>query len=100
MLAWALAPFAWGYTIAHFITGGYVNPAVRALANGLFAVYIVTTLVGLRVNMTEHGIRNPLKRLGWCVTWLCCMPVFSLMESASVAYALARPAKGSSVVRK
>ena len=100
MLAWALAPLAWGYTIAHLITGGYVNPLVRALANGSFAVYIVTTLAGLRVNMTEHGIRNPLKRFGWCVTWLCCMPVFSLMESVSVAYALARPATGFHVVRK
>jgi egghead protein (zeste-white 4 protein) len=100
MLAWALAPLVWGYTIAHFITGGYVDPVVRALANGSFAVYIVTTLVGLRVNMNEHGINNPLKRLGWCVTWLCCMPVFSLIESASVDYALARPATGFHVVRK
>lgn len=100
MLAWALAPLAWGYTIGHFITGGYVDPAVRALANGSFAVYIVTTLAGLRVNMNEHGIRNPLKRVGWCLTWLFCMPVFSLMESISVAYALARPATGFHVVRK
>jgi egghead protein (zeste-white 4 protein) len=100
MLAWALAPFAWGYTIAHFVTGGYVDPLVRALANGSFAVYIVTTLAGLRVNMTEHGIRNPLRRIGWCVTWLACMPMFSLMESVSVAYAIVKPARGFHVVRK
>lgn len=100
MAAWALAPFAWGYTIAHFITGGYVDPAVRALANGAFAVYIVTTLVGLRVNMDEHGIRSPLHRIGWCATWLACMPVFSLLESISVAYALASPARGFHVVKK
>jgi beta-1,4-mannosyltransferase len=100
MLAWALAPFAWGYTIAHFVTGGYVDPVVRALANGSFAVYVVTTLVGLRVNMTEHGIRNPLHRIGWCLTWLACMPVFSLLESVSVAYAIASPARGFHVVKK
>lgn len=100
MAAWALAPFAWGYTIAHFVTGGYVDPLVRALANGSFAVYIVTTIAGLRVNMDEHGIRSPLRRLGWCATWLACMPLFSLMESASVAYALARPARGFHVVKK
>jgi beta-1,4-mannosyltransferase len=100
MLAWALAPVTWGYTIAHFIVGGHVNPVVRALANGSFAVYVVTTLAGLRVNMAHHGIRNPLRRLGWCVMWLVCMPVFSLMESAGVAYAIARPAKGFHVVKK
>jgi hypothetical protein len=52
------------------------------------------------VNMTEHGIRNPLRRIGWCVTWLACMPMFSLMESVSVAYAIVKPARGFHVVRK
>jgi egghead protein (zeste-white 4 protein) len=100
MISWALAPFTWGYTVAHFITGGYVPPVVRALANVSFSVYIVTTIIGLRVNMTEHGIRNPLKRLGWCVTWILCLPLFSLMESISVAYAIVRPAGDFHVVRK
>ena len=100
MAAWALTPFAWVYTLAHFVVGGAIYPWIRLVANGSFAVYITTTFVGLKVNLTEHGIMAKRKRIGWFVTWLLLMPAFSLMESASVAYAIARPSKGFHVVRK
>jgi beta-1,4-mannosyltransferase len=100
MLAWASAPLALIYTIAHIATGGYVPPEIRVLANFSLAVYIATTLVGLRLNLREHGIRKILPRLGWALTWLACLPVFSTLESAAVAYAIARPAKSFYVVRK
>ncbi len=100
MAAWALAPIAWVYTLAHFAVGGYIEPWIRALANGSFAVYITTTLVGLRINLNEHGITGRVMRLGWCVAWLSLLPVFSLMESASVGYAIVRPSSRFHVVRK
>lgn len=100
MLAWASAPVAWVYTIGHFVDGGYISPWVRALANISLAVYVATTFVGLQVNMTEHGIKNPFQKIRWALTWLVCMPVFSLLESTAVAYAILRPAKTFHVVKK
>ena len=100
MAAWALAPFAWVYTIAHFALGGYVDPWIRLMANGSFAVYITTTLVGLRVNMTEHGFTGKGNRIRWCISWLALMPLFSLMESASVAFAIVKPSSKFHVVKK
>lgn len=99
-LLWGIAPVTMAYTIIHFITGGSVNPTVKALADGSFAVYIVTALAGLRANLTEHGIRTHVHRIAWALALIVCMPVFSLLESASVAYALAVPGKGFHVVKK
>jgi egghead protein (zeste-white 4 protein) len=100
MLAWASAPLAWIYTAGHLIDGGYINPAIRLLADFSLAVYVATTLIGLQLNMREHGIRGIAQKVRWALTWLACLPVFSLMESAAVAYAIVRPAKDFHVVRK
>lgn len=100
MLAWASAPFAWIYTIGHLIEGGYINPVVRALANLSLAVYVATTLIGLQLNMREHGMRSVAQKVRWALIWLVCLPVFSLMESIAVAFAIVRPAKDFHVVRK
>jgi beta-1,4-mannosyltransferase len=97
---WTVAPVAWIYTLAHFGVGGYIDPWVRAFANLSFAVYIVTTLVGLRVNMTEHGIRNPLRRAGITGLGLVMMPLFGLLESAAVLLAMIRPARTFQVISK
>ena len=100
MLAWASAPFAWIYTAAHLAAGGYVSPVIRVAADFSLAVYTVTTLIGLQLNMREHGIRGTAQKIRWAVTWLACLPVFSLLESTAVAYAIVRPAKDFHVVRK
>ncbi len=100
MLAWAAAPIAWAYTLVHFFLGGYISPEIRALANLSLGVYIATTLIGLRVNMKEHGITRFGRKIGWTLAWLACLPLFSLLESAAVARAIVRPAKGFHVVRK
>lgn len=100
MLAWACAPFAWLYTLGHLALGGYVSPEIRALANFSLAVYVATTLVGLRVNMREHGITKLAQKIRWSLTWLVCLPLFSLMESAAVARAIIRPARDFHVVKK
>jgi beta-1,4-mannosyltransferase len=97
---WMLAPVAWIYTLTHFGVGGYVDPWVRLFANVSFATYIATTLVGLRVNMTEHGITSLPRRAGLTLLWLVMMPAFGLMESAAVGYAVIRPARTFEVVTK
>jgi len=100
MLVWASAPFAWFYTIGHLIAGGYVGPDVRALANFSLAVYIATTLVGLRFNMKEHGIVKYSQKVRWALTWLACLLPLTFLESFSVAKAIIRPAKTFHVVKK
>jgi egghead protein (zeste-white 4 protein) len=100
MITWATAPIAWAYTLAHLVLGGYVSPVIQALANISLAVYVTTTLVGLGVNMADHGIWHPAQKVRWGLTWLVCLPAFSLLESSAVAYALIRPAKGFDVVKK
>jgi egghead protein (zeste-white 4 protein) len=100
MIAWASAPLAWAYTIAHLVAGGYISPEIRALANFSLAVYVATTLVGLGMNMAEHGITGAARTLRWSLTWLVCLPVFSLMEAVAVSYAMARPVRAFYVVQK
>lgn len=100
MLAWASTPLSWAYTVGHLIDGGYINPVIRLLANVSLAVYIATTLVGLQYNLREHGIRTFTRKAKWAVAWLVCLPVFSLLESAAVAYAIVRPANDFHVVKK
>ena len=100
MITWASAPFAWVYTIAHLVFGGYVSPVIQALANVSLAVYVTTTLIGLGVNMADHGIWHPVQKIRWALTWLVCLPMFSLLEATAVAYALVRPAKSFDVVKK
>jgi beta-1,4-mannosyltransferase len=99
-LAWASAPFAWAYTISHLIDGGYISPWIRALANFSLAVYIATTLIGLQLNMRDHGIRRFSQKVRWALTWMLCLVFFSAMESLAVAYAIIWPEKGWHVVRK
>jgi egghead protein (zeste-white 4 protein) len=100
LVSWASAPLAWAYTIGHLIHGGYINPEIRAFANFSLAVYVVTTLVGLRFNMREHGITRTAQKARWALTWLACLPAFSFMEAAAVIYGLVRPAKTFHVVKK
>lgn len=99
-LVWASAPFAWFYTLGHLIEGGGVSPWIRLLANFSLAVYIATTLIGLQLNMREHGITRLGQKIRWACIWLLCLPVFSALESLAVGYAIIRPEKGWHVVRK
>jgi beta-1,4-mannosyltransferase len=100
MFAWASAPFAWAYTIFHIINGGYISPWVRALANFALAVYIATTLIGLLFNMKDHGISKYSQKIRWTLTWIVCMPVFSILEAIAVGFAILCPAETFQVVRK
>jgi egghead protein (zeste-white 4 protein) len=100
MFIWASAPLATVYTVAHLFDGGHVSPVIRALANFTLAVYITATMVGLKVNMKDHGIRRLDKKIGLALMWVGCLVFFSLLESTAVAYAIVRPAKVFDVVHK
>ena len=100
MSAWALAPVIWIYTVAHFMVGGYVEPWVRAVANGSFAVYITATVVGIQVNLDQHGTTGRIRRASWYLMWLILLPAFSLVESASVACAIVKSSNKFHVVQK
>lgn len=100
MIAWSLAPLGWVYTVGHFIFGGYVQPDIRAAANFGLAVYIATTLVGLRINLREHGVTSRLRKVKLALVWLIWLPVSSLLEASAVTFSLARPAKDFHVVNK
>lgn len=100
MLAWALSPLAWVYTVAHFTMGGPVPAEVRLLANLSLGIYVATTFVGLRVNLTEHGVTNIFRRVGWYALWVVMLPAFSFMEATGVAYGIVKPSMKFHVVRK
>jgi hypothetical protein len=100
MAVWAAAPISWIYTVSHLLLGGYISPDVRMLANLSLAIYITTTLVGLRVNMREHGITRITEKIKWAATWMMLLPVFSLIEAGAITKAVIRPAKKFHVVTK
>jgi beta-1,4-mannosyltransferase len=100
MLAWASAPFAMVYTVTHAVDGGYISPWIRAFANFALAVYIATTLVGLLLNMKDHGISKYSQKIRWILTWIVCLPVFSILEAIAVAFAIICPVETFQVVRK
>ena len=99
-LTWMLAPVALLYTYLHFIWGFDVRDWIRWCANLAFAGFMVLYLTGLRANLAEHGITNPLQRAGWYAAQIVLMPVFAAMEAVGVAYAILRPAGGFHVVKK
>jgi len=99
-LTWMLAPLGLLYTYAHFLWGFPVRGWIAWCANIALASFIVLYLVGLKANLDEHGVTNRLKRLGWYAAQVILLPVYSLMESTGVAYALVRPHAGFHVVKK
>jgi beta-1,4-mannosyltransferase len=99
-IAWASAPFAWVYTFAHIVEGGYTSPVIRILANFSLAVYVTTTLVGLQLNLKEHGITQLRTKIRWAFQWLVFLPICSGLEALAVGYAIIQPARSFEVVRK
>ncbi|WP_246853014.1 glycosyltransferase family 2 protein [Naasia sp. SYSU D00948] len=99
-ILWTFAPFAMLYTIFHAFFGFEVEPWIRFLANFSFASFTTLYVVGLRANLDEHGITNPVTRMGWTAIQIVGMPVFSAMEAAGVLLAIVKPVAGFHVVQK
>ena len=99
-LTWMMAPLGLLYTYAHFFWGFPLQSWLAWCANIAVASFAVLYLVGLKANLDEHGVTNPVKRAGWYAAQVLLLPVFSLLESLGVAYALVRPTAGFHVVKK
>lgn len=97
---WALAPLGMAYTFAHLVIGGGVGPAVKVLADVALAGCVTVQLMGVKVNLDEHGILEVPRRLMWYALALASIPAAGLLEAASVGYAVARPDNGFHVVGK
>jgi beta-1,4-mannosyltransferase len=99
-LLWALAPFAALYTVGHLFYGFEVRPPVHLLANLSFASFATLYLIGLKANLDEYGVQNPLRRAGWTIAQLVLLPAFTFMEGIGVLSAIVKPASGFHVVKK
>jgi egghead protein (zeste-white 4 protein) len=99
-LLWALAPFAALYTVGHMFYGFEVRPPVHLLANLSFASFATLYLIGLKANLDEYGVQNPLRRAGWAIAQLVLLPAFTFMEGIGVLSAIVKPVSGFHVVKK
>jgi egghead protein (zeste-white 4 protein) len=97
---WCMNSFAMLYTIGHLFHGLEVRPLVRFLANYSFAGYGILYIVGLKANLDEHGIFNPLERLGWYFMQVVFLPFISALECLGVLAAVFQPTAGFHVVKK
>jgi len=97
---WALAPLGFTYTFVHLFLGSDVPDGVRLIANLAYASFVVLYVMGLQVNLDEHGITNWWKRMGWYAALILLLPVFSVMEAAGVIYGIVKPDVGFHVVKK
>ncbi len=97
---WALLPFAGIYTIAHMMISYQTDPVTQFLGNLCFATYIAIYLIGLRVNLLEHGIASWPRRIGWHMAQVLLIPVFAVMEAVGVMSAFSGGSSGFHVVKK
>lgn len=98
-LSYLISPFAYLYTVFHFAFGSDVILPVQILANFSFASYATMYIIGLQANMMEHG--TPLWRWPiWIFLQIVLFPVFSLLETVAILFALIRPTTGFHVVKK
>jgi egghead protein (zeste-white 4 protein) len=97
---WTLAPFAAFYTVCHLAWGFEVEPWVRFLANFSFASFTTLYVVGLMIDMKEHGITNWFAKIGWLIVQVILTPFFSFIEAMGVLMAMFKPGKGFHVVDK
>jgi beta-1,4-mannosyltransferase len=99
-ILWSLAPVSMLYTISNFVLGYRIPLAIQILANVTWAQFATLYLVGMKANLDEHEVTNPLKRLGWYVLQTIFMPLFAMMEASGVLLAIGRPHGGFHVVKK
>lgn len=97
---WTFAPLGTIYTVLNLFFGCSTNEVIRALANFSLAFYATLYLLGVEANLNEHGVCGIFERIVWYVLQIALLPVFSLIESAAILYALVRPETGFHVVQK
>jgi egghead protein (zeste-white 4 protein) len=90
-LFWAIAPISTILTIGHLFHSFEIDPMIRFLCNTAFAVFLILYIVGLNINLNEHGIRDKPRRLYWMFMQVSLLPAFSILESLGVLYAVLSP---------
>ena len=99
VLVGTIAPLCYLYTILHFIFGHNVFTSVQTTANFAFSAYAVMYIMGLQVNLWEHGMQwwaYPF----WYIVQIILFPILAFLENISVLYAIVRPSTGFHVVKK
>lgn len=97
---WTFAPMGMIYTVLNLFLGCSTNEVIRALANFSLSVYATLYLLGVEANLKEHGIKGIIERIIWYALQIVLLPLFSLIESSAVFYALLKPETGFHVVQK
>ncbi len=97
---WTLTSLSILYSVAHLFYGFENRDWIRFLANFSWAACATMYLIGLKANLDESGVTNPLKRWGWTLLQLVLVPVFCLMEITAALMAIFKPHRGFHVVKK
>jgi egghead protein (zeste-white 4 protein) len=97
---WSISWIAVTYTYVNLATGVSTPLPIRLIGNFVFAFYLVEYVLGLKINL-DH--RPPIGRLAAAKLYalqVILVPVFQLMEGASVLYGIVRPDMRFHIVRK
>lgn len=98
-MMWAFSWVGIGFTVVNLLLGLYIPTWVFLTASFIFSIYITLYVIGLKVNLQDHGpTRLPTPLL--YVLQVVLIPVFSLMESAGVLYGIVKPDMSFHVVQK
>ena len=97
---WAVSWLAMLYTYVNVLTGYQTNAVVTVLGDFSFAMYSMSYVIGLYVNLRDRPKLALPRRIGTYVLQVALLPLFTVMEAAGVIYALVRPERGFHVIHK
>ena len=98
----ALWSVSWGailYTYVNLIVGWDTAPVVQLLGNLALATYVVIYVVGLRTTLALYKVPFA-RKVRLYVAQVACIPLFSILETAGVLFAIVKPETGFHVVQK
>jgi egghead protein (zeste-white 4 protein) len=99
-ILWGLSPLGMAYTLGNFFHHVYISPIIVILASFSSAAFVTFNVIGLKINMDEHGIMSRPRRFLLTICQVLLIPVFSAMESFAALWAVCTPTNGFQVVKK
>jgi beta-1,4-mannosyltransferase len=99
MRLWALSGFVVIYTAFNILHPVPIPMLVGLLSSLSFAIYIVMYLIGFYMNM-KHAKISLLYKLGFLITQLFLMPIFSILESLGAIYGIVNRKLDYYVIKK
>ncbi|GAC1368151.1 MAG: hypothetical protein NVSMB32_13220 [Actinomycetota bacterium] len=97
---WAVSWLGMAYALVNLGLGLRWPPPLAWLGDGALAMYTVSYLIGLYVNLRDRPRMARRRRILLFAAQLVLVPVFTLLEAAAVVYALVAPERQFHVVRK